>query len=56
MPEYTPTVGDTATFIRKVGVSVRGTVNEVTTNAYLITDTAGHNRTVPKGSIRKILS
>ncbi len=56
MTDFVPTVGDTATFIRKAGTSVRGEVTEITQNAYLLTDTTGHKRTILKGSVRKVLS
>ncbi len=56
MTEYVPTVGDTATFIRKAGTSVRGEVTDITSTHYLLTDTTGHDRKILKGSVRKVLS
>ena len=56
MTDFVPTVGVDATFIRKAGTAIRGTVEEITQTHYLLTDTTGHSRKILKGSVRKVLS
>jgi hypothetical protein len=54
MAEITPVVGRTITIIRKSDVPIRGEVLIIKNDNYIL-EVNGYNRTVSKGSIRKIL-